>query len=80
MGHAFVPHEREDAITTHSIDLAAATFVDNGCRHELVEVTGAQVLSIDDMYMGADARGGVGIWVGEYTDCLVRNLVIECDD
>ena len=43
-------------------------------------VNGAHVLSIDGMKMGADARGGVGIWVGEYTECYVRDLVIECED
>lgn len=32
------------------------------------------------MKMGTDARGDAGVWVGEYTERYVRDLVIECED
>ena len=52
-------------------DASAALFVDNGTD---------AVLAVDDLKLGADARGGVALWVGVFTDAFFRNLTITATD
>ena len=45
-----------------------------------VDDMGTPALVVPHMFLGADARGGVGLYVDNGTDGLFRNLQVTCDD
>ena len=52
--------------------------VDNGCG--TLSVNGAPLLKVEQMLLGPQARGGVGLFVDIGTEGLFRNLRITCTD
>jgi hypothetical protein len=52
-------------------DALASLFIDGGDE---------AVLVVDDLKLGPDARGGIALWVGVFTDAFFRNATVTTTD